>query len=153
RPPHDVGKIGIPDVILKEPGALTGKEWAVMKAHDPIGVEIPTAAFSSESLREMIRTHNAWFGGNPQSPELPVGEAVPVGARILAVADAYDVMVTDWVDHIALPHEEACVGLRPLLRASVRRHRLQAPHRDPSLSAELVDSVGNRGDVRRRCIA
>jgi response regulator RpfG family c-di-GMP phosphodiesterase len=75
-----------------------------MKAHDPIGVEILTAAISSESLREMIRTHNAWFGGNPQPPELPVGKAVPVGARILAVADAYDAMATDRFDHKALPH-------------------------------------------------
>ena len=54
-------------------------------------------AFSSSELTTIVRTHHSWYGGSPRNPELPVGEAIPLGARILCIADAYDAMTSDRV--------------------------------------------------------
>ncbi|MFO0817270.1 MAG: diguanylate cyclase [Pirellulales bacterium] len=87
---HDIGKIGVPDAILLKPGKLTKDEWKVMYSQERIGVEIIKSSFSSPALHEIIRTYRAWYGGNARHPELPVGTEIPLSARILAIADAYD---------------------------------------------------------------
>jgi len=94
---HDIGKLGVPDAILFKPGPLSEDEWKVMRLHDRMGVEIITAAFASEALTRVVAAHHAWYNGSPRDPGLPTGDAIPLPARILAVADAYDAMVSDRV--------------------------------------------------------
>ncbi len=108
---HDIGKIGVPDAILLKPGKLTEQEWRIMRVHDRIGVEIVKAAFSSPALVEIISTHRAHYGGDPQSPQLPSGKDIPVAARILAICDAYDAMVSDRVFRKGLTREAALAEL------------------------------------------
>ena len=94
---HDIGKLGVPDAVLLKPGPLTDEEWKLMQAHDRMGAEIVAAALGSEELTRIVQTHHAWFGGNPRDPGLPRGRDIPLPARILSIADAYDAMTTDRV--------------------------------------------------------
>ena len=109
---HDIGKLGVPDSILRKPSALSEQEWQIMGMHDRMGEEIITAAFACPALSEIVRCHHAWFGGNPRHPTLPTQGAIPVGARILAIADAYDAIVSDRVYRKGRSREEAFVELR-----------------------------------------
>ncbi len=109
---HDLGKLGIPDAILFKPGPLTNDEWTVMSSHDKMSAEIVAAAFASHELTEIVRLHHAWFDGQSRDAALPSGAGIPVGARILAIADAYDAMVSDRVYRKARTDDEACAELR-----------------------------------------
>jgi diguanylate cyclase (GGDEF)-like protein/putative nucleotidyltransferase with HDIG domain len=92
---HDIGKIGIPDAILLKPDKLTPQEWAIMDEHDVYSREIIKAALGSADLVRIVENHHAYFGESRK--DLPMGRAIPLGARILAVCDAYDSMVSDRV--------------------------------------------------------
>ena len=94
---HDIGKIGVPDKILLKPGPLTAEEWRIMKIHDRIGVEIVDSSFSNQKLAAIVRYHHATYGKDPAHPEMPYGDEIPMGARIVTIADAYDAMVSDRV--------------------------------------------------------
>jgi diguanylate cyclase (GGDEF)-like protein/putative nucleotidyltransferase with HDIG domain len=109
---HDIGKIGVPDHILLKPGALTRDEWQIMEKHDRIGVEIIRASFSSELLSGIVEYHHAFFGGGARHKGLPTGLDIPIGARVLAIADAYDAMVSDRVYRKGRAPAEAFVELR-----------------------------------------
>lgn len=109
---HDIGKIGVPDAILLKNGPLTLDEWEVMRQHDRIGVEIVRASFDCEPVTSIVECYRAHFGGTRNRPGLPAGEAIPVGARVLAIADAYDAMTTDRPYRQALSQEEAFDELR-----------------------------------------
>jgi putative nucleotidyltransferase with HDIG domain len=109
---HDIGKLGVPDAILLKPGPLTEDEWMVMRSHDQMGVEIISAAFGSKALTEIVRTHHAWYGGNPENPGLPVGRDIPLGARILTIADAFDAMTSERPYHRPKTREQAFAELR-----------------------------------------
>jgi diguanylate cyclase (GGDEF)-like protein len=108
---HDIGKIGIPDSILLKPGALTDEEWKVMRDHDRIGVEIVRATFGCPALTAILRGHNAWFGGTPADASYPKGEEIPLGARLLAICDAYDAMVSNRVYRKGMSQEQAFAEL------------------------------------------
>ncbi|ACE82900.1 response regulator [Cellvibrio japonicus] len=94
-PMHDVGKMGIPDAILQKPGKLTPEEWDIMKQHARIGAEI--IGEDSSSLLQMARRialyhHEKWDGsGYPQGL---AGEAIPMEARIVALADVFDALTS-----------------------------------------------------------
>ena len=109
---HDIGKIGVPDNILLKPGSLTPEEWQVMEKHDRIGVEIIRASFSSELLSAIVENHHAFFGGGARHKGLPTGLDIPIGARMLSIADAYDAMVSDRVYREGRPPAEAFEELR-----------------------------------------
>jgi diguanylate cyclase (GGDEF)-like protein/putative nucleotidyltransferase with HDIG domain/PAS domain S-box-containing protein len=109
---HDIGKLGVPDSILLKPGPLTEEEWKVMSTHDDIGVEILNSAFSSPELTAIVANHHAWFSGRSDGHELPSGEMIPIGSRILSIADAYDAMVSDRVYRKGRSREDAIVELR-----------------------------------------
>jgi diguanylate cyclase (GGDEF)-like protein len=109
---HDMGKLGMPDSILLKPGPLTQEERRIMSTHDRIGVEILRDAFSSKELSEIVGDSHAWYTGNPHEPDLPTGEDIPLGARILTVADAYDAMTSDRVYRKARPPAAAFDELR-----------------------------------------
>jgi putative nucleotidyltransferase with HDIG domain len=90
---HDVGKIGISDRILLKPGPLTPEEYEAVKRHAAMGAEILSAAgFPEDVVRWVLHHHERWDGhGYPAGLR---GEDIPLGARVLAVADAYEVMTT-----------------------------------------------------------
>lgn len=91
---HDLGKIGIPEGTLKKAASLTGEEWALMRAHPVVGAQIvsPLEFFSEGAL--IIRHHHERLDGSGYPAGL-VGEAIPLGARIVAVADVYDALTSD----------------------------------------------------------
>ena len=91
---HDVGKIGIPDSILSKPGALTDDEWKVMRGHSWMGANILSEVPFLEKPRELILHHHERYDGKGY-PEGLSGEGIPIGARLIAVADAFDTMTTD----------------------------------------------------------
>lgn len=103
---HDIGKIGISDAILNKPGKLTEEEWMVMKRHPEIGYQIARSLEDIAHVAEDILSHHErWDGlGYPRGLK---GEQIPLAARILAVADAYDAMTKDRVYRKAMPREQA----------------------------------------------
>jgi HD-GYP domain-containing protein (c-di-GMP phosphodiesterase class II) len=91
---HDVGKIGIPDRILQKSGRLTEEEYAEIKRHPLLGVSILTPATELASALPVVRHHHERFDGNGY-PDGLRGEDIPLIARIVSVADAFDSMIRD----------------------------------------------------------
>jgi two-component system cell cycle response regulator len=91
---HDVGKVAVPDTILQKPGALTEEEWAVMRTHSVVGAEVVSHIPALRPLVPLIRAHHERWDGQGY-PDHLAGEAIPFGARILMVADAYLAMMED----------------------------------------------------------
>jgi HD-GYP domain-containing protein (c-di-GMP phosphodiesterase class II) len=91
---HDVGKIGIPDAILSKPGPLDAEEWKVIKRHPALGREILLRVPSLHREAEIVIAHHERIDGSGYPHGLR-GEAIPLEARILAVADTYDVLISD----------------------------------------------------------
>lgn len=92
-PLHDIGKIGIDDAILRKPGRLTPEEYEIMKTHTLKGAEILSSIPEMEPIIPIVRSHHErWDGGG--YPDGLVGPAIPLLARIVAVADAFDAMTS-----------------------------------------------------------
>ncbi len=108
---HDIGKIGISDLILLKPAALTPGEMAEVGRHPEIGAELVRGLPDAAKIMGIVRAHHErWDGkGYPDGLE---GEHIPWGARILAVPDTYDAMTTDRPYRRALTHEAAVAELR-----------------------------------------
>jgi len=108
---HDVGKVAVPDEILNKPARLTEQEWAFIRQHTVIGERILAAAPALRGVAPIVRaTHERWDGGG--YPDGTAGEDIPLGARIVAVADAYDAMVADRPYEAARSPEDAVAELR-----------------------------------------
>jgi len=95
-PMHDVGKIGIPDEVLKKPGRLEADEWAVMREHPAIGARIlgGSGVPVLELAAEVARTHHERFDGHGYPGGLS-GDAIPLPGRIVALADYFDALTMD----------------------------------------------------------
>jgi putative nucleotidyltransferase with HDIG domain len=91
---HDIGKIGITDAILLKPGKLTEEEWVVMRRHPQIGFEILKSIPFLGAPAELVLSHQERYDGSGY-PRALSGEAIPLGARIFAIADTYDAMTSD----------------------------------------------------------
>jgi diguanylate cyclase (GGDEF)-like protein len=88
---HDVGKVAVPERIVEKPGPLNAEEWSFMRKHTLIGERIIAAAPALAGVARLVRsTHEHWDGRG--YPDGLVGEDIPLGARIVAVADAFDAM-------------------------------------------------------------
>ena len=109
---HDIGKIGVPDKVLLKAGPLTPEEWKMMRRNDVIGAEITRVSFGSSELSKIVECYQAHYGSPCVRPDLPAGTQIPLGARILAIADAYDSMVSDRLYRKGCPTEEAFAELR-----------------------------------------
>src|SRR4051794_10109626 len=107
---HDIGKIGIPDWILHKPGKLDDAEWAEIRKHPEMGARIAASA-KLDDISEWILCHHERVDGRGYPAGLPASE-IPVEARILAVADAYEAMTSDRVYRRAMPAEDAERELR-----------------------------------------
>jgi diguanylate cyclase (GGDEF)-like protein len=91
---HDIGKVAIPDAIITKPGALTDDEWTFMRRHTLIGERIISAAPALAAAARLVRSsHEAWDGSG--YPDALAAEEIPLGARIIAVCDAFDAMLSD----------------------------------------------------------
>ncbi len=112
-PMHDTGKIGIPEGILRKPGRLNESEWAVMKNHTRIGHDIlrmghsPVFALAAEIA---LRHHEKWDGSG--YPDGLAGQAIPESARIVAIADVFDALMTRRPYKEAWPLEEVIVAVQ-----------------------------------------
>lgn len=111
---HDIGKVGIPDRILLKPGRLTAEEFEVMKTHAWLGYQaiVQAMAIAGEQV-PLLRIageityshHERWDGsGYPQGL---VGDAIPVPARLMALADVYDALISRKIYKEPMPHEQA----------------------------------------------
>lgn len=109
---HDVGKIGIPESVLKKPGKLNDEEWEIMKQHPTIGAE--KVLEPNEALRDLIpivKYHHERLDGKGY-PEHLKGNEIPLAARIVSVADAYHALVSDRPYRKGMPIEKACAILK-----------------------------------------
>jgi two-component system cell cycle response regulator len=103
---HDVGKVAIPDAILGKPGPLTDEEWSFVRRHTVIGERIILAAPALARVAVLVRaSHERWDGAG--YPDGLSGEAIPLGARIVAVADAFAAMIAGRPYRAARTPEEA----------------------------------------------
>ncbi len=124
---HDIGKIGVPDSILLKPTPLTDEEWEVMRKQDRIGLEILRASFGSHDMSEIVENYSRYYAVADKA-----GMALPLGARILAIADAYDSMITDRVYRKGRSAKDAFAELR----------RCAGTQFDPELVERFVNAVG-----------
>lgn len=107
---HDIGKLGIPDAILNKPGPLTPEETAVMRAHVRIGLELTSRVPSLRPATAVIQAHHERFDGSGY-PDGLAGEAIPLDARVFAVADTLDAMTSDRAYRRALSWEQAAAEI------------------------------------------
>jgi putative two-component system response regulator len=111
-PLHDIGKIAIPDNVLLKPGKLTNEEFDIMKTHSSIGSDIIMNMLDEEDAMyrttcyDICRFHHERWDGNGY-PDKIAGDAIPLPARILAVVDVYDALVSPRVYKLPFSHEKA----------------------------------------------
>ncbi len=108
---HDLGKVGVPDHVLLKPGKLTDEEFEYIRKHSEFGWMVLRNLEGMEEPSLMLLHHHERFGGGGYPGDL-AGLDIPLGARIIAVADAYDALTTDRPYRKGRPHEEALDEIR-----------------------------------------
>jgi len=142
---HDVGKVGIPELILNKCGPLNPEEWETMKRHVEYGAKLLEPLRGTERVCSMVRHHHEFFDGSGY-PQGFAGSQIPLGARIIAIADAYDTITSERTYKKAHTPEEAflelerCGGAQfdpEIVRTFVSRLRhLPNPLIEPVLAGE-----------------
>ena len=107
---HDIGKVGIPEVILNKSGPLDASEWETMKTHTDLGAKILEPLEAMNRIREMVRHHHEFFDGTGYPDRLD-GQQIPNGARVIAIADAYDTITSERTYKKARTPEDAFAEL------------------------------------------
>ena len=113
-PLHDIGKVGIPDRILLKPGRLTPEEFEIMKTHTTLGrdaiehaeIQLGMPVEFLSTAKEIALSHQEKWDGSGY-PQGLAGEAIPLSARLMAVADVYDALISRRVYKNSVPHEQA----------------------------------------------
>jgi len=137
---HDIGKLGVPDSILLKPGPLSAEEWKIMRDHERRSVDVIQSTFLSPPLVEIVKHHSQRYeGSSSQDLSRPVGKDIPLGARILNIADAFHAMVSHRPYRKARSYEEAFKELR----------RCAGTQFDPDLVEHFVEVVRARDESRR----
>ena len=108
---HDIGKIGVPDAVLQKPSRLNPAEWAQMREHPSIGARILSHVPRLAGAAQIVLHHHERYDGKGY-PDKLVGEAIPLGARILTVVDSYSAIIDRRVYKEARTHAEAVSELR-----------------------------------------
>lgn len=124
---HDVGKIGVPDAVLTKQGGLTASEWDSIRQHPVLGKTIIEHAPELADVIPLVLHHQERFDGGGYPSQLS-GDAIPIGARIIAVADAYHAIRSDRPYRSRRTHAEAVQELR----------RCAATQFDPHVVASLI---------------
>lgn len=127
---HDIGKIGVDDGVLNKPGKLTEEDWTKIRSHPIIGADIVKNVRFLRGVDAIIRHHHESFDGSGY-PDGLKGEEIPLGARILCVADAFDAMTTERVYRTAFSMEQAVAELQSKAGQQF----------DPRVVAAFVDRV------------
>jgi HD-GYP domain-containing protein (c-di-GMP phosphodiesterase class II) len=107
---HDIGKLRIPVELLNKPGALSEAEFEIVKRHPDDGAEI-VSCMDDPAITEMVRHHHERFDGNGY-PDGLAGEEIPIGSRILLVADAFEAMTTDRLYRATRTADEALAEIK-----------------------------------------
>jgi diguanylate cyclase (GGDEF)-like protein/PAS domain S-box-containing protein len=108
---HDIGKLAVPDEVLKKPGPLSKEEWWHIRRHPLVGQSILAASPALQNVGAIVRaTHERWDGQG--YVDTLAGQEIPVAARIISVCDAYTAMTSDRPYRAALTHDEALAELR-----------------------------------------
>ena len=130
---HDIGKIGIPDGVLKKPGRLTDEEWVVMKSHSARSARIVLASALDEAdaIARAVRHHHERHDGRGYPDQL-AGESIPVVSRIVAIVDTYDAMARLRLYGEPVAHRDI---MKELARVSGTQH-------DPYFSSKFAEIVG-----------
>lgn len=108
---HDIGKIGVPDEILRKPGPLTEEEWEIMELHPEIGAKIVTPVKKLASVAPIIRAHHERYDGTGYPRGLK-GRSIPIESRVLSVVDAYIAIRDKRVYSESHTHQEAIEEIR-----------------------------------------
>ncbi|HET7684956.1 MAG TPA: HD domain-containing phosphohydrolase [Candidatus Limnocylindria bacterium] len=127
---HDVGKIGIPEAILTKPGPLSEPEWELMRRHPEIGERICRPLGAGARFLPVIRHHHERWDGRGY-PDGLAGDAIPLGARIVAIADAFD----------AMTHDRHYRTARSVADALTEIHAGGGGQFDPELAPIFVDVI------------
>ena len=135
---HDIGKIGIADAVLLKPGRLTESEMAEMRRHSEIGANILEVHEAMADIAQIVRHHHERWDGRGY-PDALVGTTVPLGGRIIAVADAFSAMTSDRVYRSALPLDRAWAELRANSGTQF----------DPEIVAVFEQVVDENGNLRK----
>jgi diguanylate cyclase (GGDEF)-like protein len=125
---HDLGKLAIPDEILSKPAALNAHEWRTIIEHPKIGQVVLEQAGSIRDAAAIVLHHHEWFDGRGY-PHGLAGSEIPLGSRIVAIADAYEAMISHRPYKAAMNHAQALAELR----------RQAGVQFDPALVALFVD--------------
>jgi putative two-component system response regulator len=146
-PLHDIGKVGIPDSVLLKPGKLSAEEWAIMKTHAALGADAISRAEADthepvkflEFAKQVARNHHErWDGGG--YPDALVGDAIPLSARLMALADVFDALISARVYKKAFTFDEA----RELMAEQ------RSKHFDPDLLDAFLAGFDEFCDIARR---
>ncbi|CAN5753232.1 response regulator [soil metagenome] len=127
---HDVGKIGVPEHLLRKDGPLSDDEWRLMRRHPEIGERICSPLSASRAFAPIIRHHHEHFDGRGY-PDRLRGDQIPLGARIVAIADAYEAMVH------GRPYQPA----QTHARVAHEINRLRGAQFDPDLVPIFLDEL------------
>ena len=127
---HDIGKVGIPEPILNKAGSLDAHEWETMKTHTDLGAKILDPLHGMVRMQQMIRHHHEFFDGTGYPDQLE-GEQIPYGARVIAIADAYDTITSERTYKKARTPEDA---LRELERCAASQF-------DPQIVRVFIDAM------------
>lgn len=139
---HDVGKLHVPDRILLKPGPLTAEEWVVMRRHPVWGAEILAQGEGFEVARRIARWHHENIDGSGY-PDGLRGERIPLEARIVRIADAFD----------AMTHPRPYQPARAIEWALEELARNAGTQFDPELAGLFIDQVRNDVGLRDRLLA
>ena len=132
-PLHDIGKVGIPDHILLKPGKLTPEEWGIMKTHTLLGCEaialaerdIDTTVEFLTQAKEIARSHHERWDGTGY-PDGLAGDAIPLSARLMAIADVFDALISKRVYKPAIAFSEV--------------HRIMQEGRGSHFDPDIIDN-------------
>ncbi|MEW6233521.1 MAG: HD domain-containing phosphohydrolase [Chloroflexota bacterium] len=147
---HDIGKIGVSEAILRKPGPLTPEEYAQMKEHTIIGERICQPLRFSAQVGPIVRGHHERWDGTGY-PDGLKGEAVPLEARIVALADAFDAMTTDRPYRAALTRDESLRRLAEGAGSQFDPHLVQVALDVLKRPARLNDRRRPTADCRKDC--
>ena len=158
---HDVGKIAVPDAILRKPESLSDEEWEIMRAHPVAGYDILRSVEFLAPAADIVLAHHERFDGGGYPARL-AGDEIPLGARIFAIADAFDAMTSDRYYRAGVSAEESLAELvkhsgtqfdPAVVRAFLRVYEKKAtgpgfgriPQRPlaDSLMRELLDTIAS----------
>ena len=133
---HDLGKLFIPDAILKHEGALTTEQWSIMRAHSMFGGMILDQLFTSidSSIYEVVVHHHEHWDGSGY-PSNQNGEQIPYFARICSIIDAFDSMISDRCYRKGLSYEQ-CIS-------ELRKH--SGKQFDPKLVEKFIEFTNSAG--------